>query len=81
MVDGAFAFTDALRNQPNAVEVVPGRRHWPIFVELCRSAEAKGNLAADAYHAALAIESGSTWVTTDRDYVRFEGLDWRHPLS
>jgi hypothetical protein len=41
----------------------------------------KGNLVPDAYLAALAIESGSTWITTDRDYSRFAGLTWRHPLD
>ena len=33
-----------------------------------------GNLIPDAYLAALAIESGSEWITTDRDYERFPGL-------
>lgn len=42
---------------------------------------AKGNLIPDAYLAALAIESGSEWITTDRDYSRFPGLRWRHPLE
>jgi hypothetical protein len=41
---------------------------------LCRSAEVKGNLVPDAYLAALAIESGSERVTTDRDFSRFPGL-------
>jgi predicted nucleic acid-binding protein len=36
---------------------------------------------ADAYYAALAIESGSEWITTDRDFSRFTGLRWRHPLG
>ena len=34
-----------------------------------------------SYLAALAIESGSEWITTDRDYSRFPGLKWRHPLD
>ena len=29
----------------------------------------------------LAIESRSKWITTDRDYVRFPGLRWKHPLD
>ena len=61
--------------------VGPGNRHWEIFTRLCREAEVKGNLIADAYLAALAIESGSEWITTDRDYARFPGLRWRHPLT
>jgi hypothetical protein len=35
----------------------------------------------DAYFAALAIESGCDWITTDRDFARFKGLRWRHPLA
>lgn len=77
----ALAFVDALLHQPNAVVLQPGARHWAIFSSLCRSAEARGNLVADAYHAALAIEHGCEWITTDRDYARFPGLRWRHPLT
>ena len=61
--------------------VGPGERHWDIFARLCRDASAKGNLVADAYLAAMAIESGNEWITTDRDYARFPGLRWRHPLT
>jgi predicted nucleic acid-binding protein len=38
------------------------------------------NLVADAWLAAMAIESGCEWVTSDRDYTRFPGLKTRHPL-
>jgi hypothetical protein len=58
-----------------------GGRHWDIFERLCRAAGVKGNLVPDAYLAALAIESGSTWITTDRVFSRFTGLTWRHPLD
>jgi len=75
-----FAFVQILRIQPNAVPISPGPRHWDIFQNLCQSAGVKGNLISDAYLAALAIESGSEWITTDRDYSRFPGLRWRHPL-
>ena len=40
---------------------------------------ATGNLVPDAYFAALAIESGSEWITDYRDFTRFPGLRWRHP--
>jgi predicted nucleic acid-binding protein len=42
---------------------------------------ARGDLIPDAYLAALAIESGAEWVTTDRDYARFPGLQPRHLLD
>lgn len=77
----ALDFAIALRSQPNAVAVAPGPRHWEIFERLCRTANAKGNLVPDAYLAALAIESGSEWISTDRDFSRFPGLRWRHPLT
>jgi uncharacterized protein len=80
-VGDALTFTDALQSQPNVVAVTPGPRHWDIFKRLCLSVNAKGNLVADAYLAALAIESGSEWITTDHDFSRFPGLRWRHPLK
>ncbi len=78
--DTALEFTRAVRERPNAVSASPGNRHWQIFTGLLRETDAKGNLVADAYLAALAIESGSEWITTDRDYARFPSLRWRHPL-
>jgi toxin-antitoxin system PIN domain toxin len=77
----ALAFADQVRSQSNCVPVRPGPRHWAIFARLCRASGVSGNLVPDAYLAALAIESGSQWVTTDRDYSRFPGLKWRHPLG
>ena len=79
--DKAIEFAESLRDRSNCVIVSPGPRHWEIFINLCRRAGAKGNLISDAYHAALAIESGSEWITTDRDFARFPGLRWRHPLD
>lgn len=76
----ALRAAGSLRDQPNCVLVSPGPHHWEIFADICRKAEARGNLVPDAYLAALAIESGCEWITTDRDYSRFPGLRWRHPL-
>lgn len=80
-MEQALAFVSDVCNQPNCVLIRPGPRHWGIFEELCRSTNVKGNLVPDAYLAALAIESGSEWITTDRDYSRFPQLSWRHPLE
>jgi toxin-antitoxin system PIN domain toxin len=80
MVD-ALAFVDALRAQPRAVALRPGERHWSLFTALCRDGDARGNLVADAYHAALAIEAGAEFITTDRDFARFPGLRWRPPFA
>ncbi len=77
----ALAFAGALRSQPNAVVVAPGPRHWELFERMCTIAGARGNLVPDAYFAALALEHGCEWITTDRDFARFPGLRWRHPLE
>lgn len=77
----ALEFVAAVRDRDNRVPVVPGPRHWQIFRELCEVAEVRGNLVPDAWLAALAIESGSEWITTDRDFTRFPGLRTRHPLG
>jgi len=73
----ALEFADYVRSSPRAVRLEPGERHWPLFRDLCRSANAKGNLVSDAWLAALAMECGGEWITADRGYARFPGLRWR----
>jgi toxin-antitoxin system PIN domain toxin len=77
----ALAFVEALRQRPNCVEITPGPRHWQIFSELCQATEATGNQIPDAYLAALAIESGCDWITTDTGFSRCDGLRYSHPLA
>jgi toxin-antitoxin system PIN domain toxin len=80
-LEQALAVVEELRSRPNYVSLTPGARHWGLFTSLCRTADARGNLVADAYLAAIAIETGSEWITADRDYARFPGLRWRHPFA
>ncbi len=77
----ALEFVEALRVGPACLPVSPGERHWTIFKELCTGAEAAGNGIPDAFLAAMAIESGATWITADRGFSRFPGLRWQHPLD
>jgi len=69
----------ALRAADGVVRVTPTPRHWEVFEQLCRAADARGNLVPDAAHAAVAIEHGALWVTLDRDFARFPGLRWAPP--
>jgi hypothetical protein len=78
-IEQALDFVATLHEQPLCVRLTPGPRHWAIFDRLCREADATGNLAADAYLASMAIETGCTWVSSDRDYARFAGLRWIAP--
>jgi predicted nucleic acid-binding protein len=79
-IDELLNYCDTLVSQPNARIVIPGDRHRPIFGKLCRDAKATGNRVQDAWNAALAIDAGYEWFTTDRDYARFQRLTWRSPF-
>lgn len=76
----ALEFCESLRRRRQAVLLRPGERCWPIFSDLCQSLPARGKLVADAWHAALAIEHGCEWISTDGDFARFPLLNWSHPL-
>ena len=80
-ITDAIAFVRQIREKSNAVVISPKERHWSIFEGLILSTQSKGNLIPDAYHAALAIEGGCEWVTTDKGFKRFKGLTVRHPLK
>ena len=77
----ALRFVETVRESADCVVVAPGPKHGSIFARLVRESGCRGNLIPDAFLAAIAIESGCTWITTDRDYSRFAGLNWRHPLD
>lgn len=77
----ALSFVNALADQPNRVPIAPGPNHWSVFRRLVTETGARGNLVPDAWFAALAIEHGCEWITADRDFARFPGLRWRHPLD
>lgn len=76
-----FDFCNALRAVKSCVVVRPSEHHWGVFERLCIASNARGKLVADAYLAALAVDRGDVWITTDRDFARFPGLRWRHPLE
>lgn len=78
-LDEVIDFCSFFLQQSICLRIEPGDCHWDIFARLCLDADARGNLVPDAWFAALAIESGCEWVTLDRDYARFEGLNWRLP--
>lgn len=77
----ALDFVEDFRSRPQVHILEPGESHWPIFLDLCRKNDARGNLISDAYHAALAMETGCQWVSLDRGFARYNGLNWVHPLD
>ena len=77
-LDIALEFSDTVRSQPQAVGIMPGAKHWNIFRELCTETEATGNQIPDVYLAALSIEAGAVWVSSDADFKRYEPrLTWQ----
>ncbi len=57
----------------------PGQRHLALFEELWRDADAAGDLAPDAYLAAIAVEHGCELASLDRHFARFAKRRWRRP--
>lgn len=72
----ALEFVESLRGLEGVKILAPSERHWAIFASLCRTSDARGNLFPDAYHAALAIETGCL----DNGFARLQGLRVVHPL-
>jgi uncharacterized protein len=79
--DVALQFCHEVLAAPAAVPIRPGPRHWSLFSQLSQTVGARGNVVPDAFLAALSIEHGATWVTTDRGFARFPGLRWQTPLD
>ncbi|MGF1531590.1 MAG: type II toxin-antitoxin system VapC family toxin [Puniceicoccaceae bacterium] len=80
-VSQAVEFIKDFRSRETVHVLAPGPRHWEIFIDLCRRLELRGNSILDAYHAALALETGCEWISLDRGFARFPGLPFRHPLD
>jgi toxin-antitoxin system PIN domain toxin len=76
----ALAAIEQIMNHPRCRLAAPSTTHLGDVMRLCRAVGATGKLVADAQHAALALSQGSTWVTRDGDFARFEphGLRWQH---
>jgi uncharacterized protein len=77
----ALEFVEDFRSRDEVQILAPGRNHWMHFIGLCRKADARGNLIPDAYHAALAVETGCEWISMDRGFARYPGLRWIHPFD
>lgn len=78
-LERALEFASQVSQGPSCVPLEPGPGHRDIFLRLCAQTRATGNAIPDAYLAALAIESGSLWITEDGGFARFPGLRWRRP--
>lgn len=65
---------------PGVTPLTSDLRHLEITLALLQGAGAAGNLTIDAQLAAHAIQQDATLLTTDTDFLRFDGLRFRNPL-
>jgi hypothetical protein len=68
-------------DQPSVAVLEAGERHWKILTRVLVDGKASSRLVMDAHLAALAIEHGATFCTSDRDFARFPGLRTLDPLE
>ncbi|HEY7246755.1 MAG TPA: type II toxin-antitoxin system VapC family toxin [Xanthobacteraceae bacterium] len=80
-VEDALRVIEHWLGHPRAQVAHPGERHAEILGRLLRPTGAAGNLTTDAHLAALAIEHGATVLSFDRDFARFEGVQWTSPVA
>lgn len=66
---------------PNSCLPEPGSRHTEILQKVMEQGQVRGPMVSDAVLAAIAIEYNADLASTDRDFSRFKGLKWIHPLE
>ena len=67
-------------DQPCVHLIHPTEEHWEIFQRMLHEGNATANLVSDAHLAALAIEHNCELCSTDSDFARVHGLNWRNPV-
>ncbi len=65
--------------QPGVSRARPGHDGFEVFHQLLHSKDLPARLCTDAYLAALAMANGWRLVSFDRDFERFQGLQWLQP--
>ena len=59
----------------------PASSGTPLLSTMCEEGQAKGAMVMDAHLAALAMEHGASIATTDRDFMRFPGIELVNPVK
>lgn len=72
---------DSWMATPVAQWLAGSGRSMGLAMDLLETAGRGGNLATDAFIAALSLEHGATVHTNDRDFARFRGVKWTNPLD
>jgi len=78
-LNAALGVVDTLTASPFVSIINPGSGHWPIFRALVDRHRPRAHDLTDTWLAAAAMEINATWVSFDRDFLRFPGLKWVDP--
>ncbi len=74
----ALGAIESLLDSPSVRLLSPGDRYWTLLTGLISASGARGNLVMDAQIAAVCLEHGGTTILTeDRDFLRFDGISVR----
>ena len=80
-VDEARLFLNSLLDHPGTSISVPSPGHFDEVAELMKKHDLVGNLTMDAHLAVLALGTGATLVTRDRDFKKVPYLKLLDPLK
>ncbi len=78
----ATANVETLVAHPHARLLAEEEGFWSVYRDITAAVPTRGNLVADAHLAALLRLHGvRTLYTRDRDFLKFDFLDVRDPLT
>ena len=78
-IGAASGVVESWLGAPAAVTVQPTARHLDVLSGLLAGAGSGGNVVNDGHLATLAVEHRARVVSYDRDFGRFDGVDWDRP--
>ncbi len=73
----SWRFLDTLETNPAAKHAEVDRQTYAMFKHLCLVTQASGNDVPDALLAASALRHGALLITTDKDLLRYPGIEVR----
>ncbi|MDQ7048654.1 MAG: type II toxin-antitoxin system VapC family toxin [Enterobacterales bacterium] len=80
-ISNAWHYVESWINLPTVWVPQAQIKHADILCNLLLKNNISGNLVNDTHLAALAIEHGLTLYSCDRDFARFEDLNWVNPIG
>lgn len=77
----AIEIVDSWLEPDNSHLISLEKKNWPLFSAMLIDGQASGNLVMDAHLAAMAASCGAILASTDRDFLRFSGIQVINPLK